>query len=68
MDAREVVVQEVDRHGGRVILAILAEAIGQPCEPAHAHPHREVLALHIRRGNVLRVVWQFRLAPRYWEA
>ena len=31
------------------------EAIRQPCEPAHGHPHREVLTLDKRRANMVRV-------------
>jgi hypothetical protein len=45
----------VKRHGGLVVLDLLAESIGQPSEPPHAHPHREVLALHEARGDMGRV-------------
>ena len=47
MGTREVVVHEVDRHGRSVILDFAAEAIGQPGEAPHPHPHREVLALDV---------------------
>ena len=39
----------------RVHLDFLAEGVGQPREPAHAHPHREVVPLDVRRADVLRV-------------
>jgi hypothetical protein len=37
-----------------VVLCLLGEGIRQPREPAHVHPHREVLALDVRRADVLR--------------
>jgi hypothetical protein len=37
------------------VLDLLAEAVGQPRESAHPHPHGEVLALGIARGDVIRV-------------
>ncbi len=43
----EVVVHEVQRHRVGVVLDLLAEPVGQPGEPAHPHPHREVLTLDI---------------------
>ena len=34
---------------------LLGEPISQPSKPAHGHPHREVLALNVARGNVVEV-------------
>jgi hypothetical protein len=34
-------------------LHLLAEGARQSREPAHRHPHRQVLALHVGRGDVL---------------
>jgi hypothetical protein len=55
MDPREIVVHVEQRHGMRVIFDLLPERIGEPREPAHLHPHREVLPLDIGRADVLRV-------------
>ena len=44
---------EVQGDGRRVVLDLLAEGIGQAGEPAHSHPHREVLALDVAGGDVL---------------
>ena len=53
MDANEVVVHEVQRHGVRVVLDLLAECVRQSREPAHMHPHGEVLAFDVGRARVL---------------
>lgn len=55
MDLAEVVVRDVDRHGVRVVLDLLGEAIGKAREAAHVHPHREVLALHDGRRDERRI-------------
>jgi len=47
MHAPEVVIHEVQRHGVRVVLDLLAETVGQPREAAHAHAHRQVGTLDI---------------------
>ena len=52
MDAPEVVVHEVQRDGVRVVLDLLAKAIGQAREAPHGHPHRQVLALDVGRGHI----------------
>jgi hypothetical protein len=39
----------------RVHFDCLAERVGQPREPTHRHPHREILAFDVARGDVLRV-------------
>src|SRR4051794_317309 len=36
-----------------VVLDLLAECVGKAREPAHVHPHREILALHIGGADVL---------------
>lgn len=38
-----------------VILDLLAERIGQSRKPPHAHAHRQVLPLNVRRTDVLGV-------------
>lgn len=58
MNAAEVVVHEVERDGRDMVLNLLAECVGQPCETAHLHPHREVLPLDKAGGDVAR----FRIA------
>ena len=47
MPSHEVVVRDVERDRGAVVLELLAEGVGEPREPAHAHPHAEVRAFHI---------------------
>ena len=51
----EVVVHEVEGDRRDVVLQLLAEGVGQAREPPHAHPHGEVLPLHVARGDVLGV-------------
>lgn len=53
MDADEVIPDGVERDHVGVVLELLRESVGQPREAAHVHSHREVLALHIARRNVL---------------
>jgi len=55
VDAGEVVVHEVQRHGVHQVLDLLGEGIGQPRESPHPHSHREVLPLYVAGRNVLRV-------------
>ena len=45
----EIVVHEMERNGGSMVLQLLAESIGEAREPAHVHPHGEVLAFDVRR-------------------
>jgi hypothetical protein len=49
MNLAEVVIHEVQRHVVRVHFDLLAEAVCQPREAAHVHPHREVLTLDVVR-------------------
>ncbi len=39
----------------RVVLDLLTERVRQASEAAHVHPHREVLALDVRRADVFRI-------------
>ncbi len=47
MDTDEIIIHEVDRYGMGVVLDLLLEGFGQPGEPAHVHPHGQVLALNV---------------------
>lgn len=47
MYPNEVVMHVEDCQRGNVVLGLLGESIGEPGEPAHAHTHGEILALHI---------------------
>jgi hypothetical protein len=38
---------EVERHSAFEVLDLLREAVGESREPAHPHPHRQVLALDV---------------------
>jgi hypothetical protein len=55
VDPRENVGHEVQGHGSVEVFQLLAERIGQAREPAHAHPHGEVLPLHVARADLVRV-------------
>ena len=35
----KIVIHKVQRDGVRVVLNLLRERVGQPCEPAHMHPN-----------------------------
>ena len=56
VDAGEVVVHVVERYGRFVVLDLLGEAIREPGESAHPHPHREILALDVA-GTDMRHLW-----------
>jgi hypothetical protein len=43
--ADEIIIHEMKRDGVGMVFNFLAESICQPREPAHVHPHREVLPL-----------------------
>jgi len=49
----EIVVHEVEGHGRFQVLHLFREGICQAGKAPHAHPHREVLPLHERRGDIL---------------
>lgn len=55
VNTNEVVVHVEQSDGMGVIFNLFAEGIRQPREPADVHPHREILPLHVRRADVLRV-------------
>ena len=55
MNAAEVVIGEMQCDGGFQVRQLLAERIGKPREAAHLHPHRQILALYKRRGNMVGV-------------
>jgi hypothetical protein len=46
---------QVKADGCDQVLDLLGEGVGQPREPAHAHPHGEVLALDVAGVDLLRV-------------
>src|SRR5437763_6673574 len=48
----EVVMHEMHRAGEPVIVEFLAESIRQAGESSHLHPHREIVALRVRRANL----------------
>ena len=52
---REVVIEEVEADSVGVELDLLTEPIGEPREPAHPHPHGEVLTLHVARRDAVGV-------------
>lgn len=54
MDANESVVHVEQGNRMNVIFNLLAVRIGQAGEPAHIHPHVEILALHKAGADVLR--------------
>ena len=45
----------MERHRVGVVLNLLAESVGEPGEPAHVHPHGEVLTLDVGRRDVRHV-------------
>jgi hypothetical protein len=55
VDADEVVVHMKQRQHSDVIFEFLTKGISQPSEPAHVHPHVEILSFNVRRADVLRV-------------
>jgi hypothetical protein len=55
VDAAEVVECERAGDGGPVVLPLFTEAVGQPCEPAEAHPYGQVLPLHDRCADAFRI-------------
>jgi hypothetical protein len=53
----EIVVHEVERDGGLMVLDFLGERIGQASESAHRHAHCQVLTLHIRQCQILHKIF-----------
>ena len=52
MDANEIVVGHEQRDRVRVVLDLFREAVRQPGEAAHVHPHRQVRALGVARADM----------------
>jgi hypothetical protein len=52
MDAAEIVVHEINREGVLVILNLLGVGVREAGKAPHGHPHRQILAFDVRRGNV----------------
>src|SRR5258708_38757201 len=55
MDARAIVMSEIDRGLMTMILYLLAEGVGESRHAARFHPDVEVLPLDVRCGDELRV-------------
>ena len=55
MNTNEIIVHEMDRDRMSVVLDLFREGVCQPGKPPDRHPHREVLALNVRRADVLRI-------------
>ena len=53
MNSAEIVVGEVQRDSSFQVRQLFAESICEPCQPAKLHPHREVLALNVRRADMV---------------
>lgn len=70
MDASEIVIHVVNCDRVFVVFDFLREAVCQACKPPHSHPHREILALNIARGNVaeVRVAADYRLASAHADS
>lgn len=54
VDTDKVVSHEVDRQRVDVIFHLLAEGVREAREPAHAHAHRQVLALNKRSRDIFK--------------
>src|SRR6185312_14307073 len=54
MNAAKVVVRKVQSDSGFEVFELLGKPIRKSRQSPHIHPHREVLALHIAGGDVLR--------------
>src|SRR5690242_4583437 len=55
MNPAKVVVHEMQGHGMTVILDLFRKSIGEASEAAHAHTHCEILSLHKRCADMVRV-------------
>ena len=53
VNPREVVIHEVQGHCVPQVVDLLRERVGQPREPAHGHPHREVQPFDVAGRDVL---------------
>jgi hypothetical protein len=52
MNAAEIVVRDVQGHRRRMVLQLLAEAVGQPREAARRHAKRQIAALDMARADL----------------
>ena len=52
MNPAKVIVHEVQCYGVFQVLDLLAETVGQAGKATHPHPHGEILALHVARGDL----------------
>ena len=55
VDADKIVPEGVQRDHVLVVLQLLAESVGEPGKPSHAHAHRQVRPLRVARADMLRV-------------
>jgi len=55
LNAHPIVMHEIECQRVHVVLELLRKSVRQPSEPPHAHAHGEVLALHVRRADMLRI-------------
>src|SRR5947207_82506 len=53
MHAAEIVIREVQGNGSFQVRQFFAESVRQPCQSAKLHPHREILALNVRRADMV---------------
>lgn len=53
MNTAEIVVSEMQRNGGFQMRELFAESVCKPRQSAKLHPHREVLPLHVRGGDMV---------------
>jgi hypothetical protein len=59
MNAREIVVHEIDCHHARVVRRLLAECIREPRHAPIAHADRKIAAFYERSRNVLGIGLSF---------
>src|SRR5215470_17114841 len=55
MNTAQIVMREMQIDSGNQVLQLLAEGVGQPGKPSHAHTHREVLPFDVTGRDVFRV-------------
>lgn len=55
MDANEIVIEKMQRHGVLMVLELLRKRISEPRHAARVHADVQVVPLCIGRANVLRV-------------
>ncbi len=55
MNAAKIVVHEVNRNSGNMIVDFLREPVREAGETAHSHSHGKILALYITGAYMLRI-------------